>query len=422
MKITRKDAPNTSIAGGTVTTNGPATGLQNNAAAVAIGVPDKTYVLKETAKSGTTALANYDTTLECVDKTHGNAPVPVTRVGQGEYELNFQQVPNNDGQLLANVVCTYTNTPNGTLDLSKELDGDRADDADQFRVRILASPSKAVAKTVTNQDAIATTTGTGDEILTGTTEKVRAQTVVNSSTKEQSTQAYTFDELGWKGGKQTDSVLDNYPNATLSCTDSAGIQPADDLPDGMLLADFTSITPKPGAQISCVITNSAGNSQFHVEKLGQNCDVSAATCNLDGAEFALYDTDPSAAGAMPIIDGISADPDDGSVFISKKLPKGTYWVVETKAPDGFTLLPEPIQLTLTSEGITLAKPDSGLAVVKDGDALTIQVFDVTPAPLPEAGGPGHSLFYAVGLLLLAAGGLYYQMTSGRRAIPLRTRS
>ena len=49
LNITRKDAPSTSIAGGTVTTNGPATGLQDKAAAVAIGVPDKTYVLKETA-------------------------------------------------------------------------------------------------------------------------------------------------------------------------------------------------------------------------------------------------------------------------------------------------------------------------------------------------------------------------------------
>ena len=65
----------------------------------------------------------------------------------------------------------------------------------------------------------------------------------------------------------------------------------------------------------------------------------------------------------------------------------------------------------------MADPGSGLASIKDGDALTILVTDTTPAPLPEAGGAGPWPFYAVGLLLLVGAGLYHQMTSVRRVAP-----
>ena len=409
LKISRSDAPTVILGGGTATTNGPPTGLQVNATAVVIGVPGKTYILKESAIGS--ALDQYSTTLECVDKTHGNLPIAAVRTSQGEYRLDFPSVSTKDGQALANVVCTYTNTPNGTLQLSKQLDGDRADDADQFRVRILNSPQGTVAKSGT-ADAIATTTGTGSMVLTGTTPVVRAQTLADGGS-----QSYTFDELGWRDGVHTDSVLASYPNPTLTCTDAAGVQPEADLPVDMLLSQFQSITPKPGSQVSCVITNHAANTQFHVEKQGNNCDVGQDTCALNGARFALYDTDPSAAGAKQIVDGITADMLDGATFTSKKLQAGTYWLVETKAPTGFTLLPEPIKFTLTSTGITLADPGSGLASIKDGDALTILVTDTTPAPLPEAGGAGPWPFYAVGLLLLVGAGLYHQMTSVRRVAP-----
>ena len=156
---------------------------------------------------------------------------------------------------------------------------------------------------------------------------------------------------------------------------------------------------------------------IHVEKQGKNCDVGQGTCALNGAQFALYDTDPSVAGATPIVDGITADDVNGATFTSKTLQAGTYWLVETKAPTGFTLLPKPIQFTIASTGITLSDPVDGIVSLKDGDAFTIVVSDTSPAPLPEAGGAGPWPFYAVGLLLLVGAGLYHQMTSVRRVAP-----
>jgi len=156
---------------------------------------------------------------------------------------------------------------------------------------------------------------------------------------------------------------------------------------------------------------------IHVEKQGKNCDVGQGTCALNGAQFALYDTDPSVAGATPIADGITADDVNGATFTSKALQAGTYWLVETKAPTGFTLLPKPIQFTIASTGITLSGPVDGIVTLKAGDAFTIVVSDTSPAPLPEAGGAGPWPFYAVGLLLLVGAGLYHQMTSVRRVAP-----
>lgn len=629
----------TSLVGGVATTSGPATGLQSAYAGVIIGVPGGTYVLTETATSG--QLTDYSTSLSCVDKTHGNAPMTVTKVSQGQYTLAFPGVSSDDGQLLANVVCTYVNTPNGTLQLQKNLGGARTLDTDQFMVRILASPAGSVAAT-------ATTTGSGTTVQNGVTPAVRAQTTASG------TQAYSVGELGWTNGASAPSVLNFYPNATVTCVDPAGVQPSSDLPIDLALSAFAPITPKPGAQILCTITNtpltakiavvksgstqcltssttpttvtytytvtnpgldplkgitlsdaagtpvyqsgdtggdkiltpgetwiytlttqvstttttivtatgtgtvsgraasatstftvsapalavtksssangspvnagdtvtytvkvtnstavdatnvtvddplptgvtyvsgsaqksypSGGATAAHapsglvtasdavtlksgesltvtykvkvnnpldpavtsltntattnsagscpaiatvtdpvapptkaitVQKRALNCDVGTASCALPGSMFALYSTDPSTAGAQPIASGLTVSPSDGSVFTSTALKLGTYWLVETRAPSGFTLLATPIKFSLSASGITLASPSAGV-VVTSGSAFTIQVSDAAASPLPAAGGPGPWAALAGGLLLFGLAAFAFFMTSGSR--------
>lgn len=291
----RKNGISGALVGGSATTAGPATGLQNASAGVIIGVPGGTYVLTETATSG--QLADYATSLACVDKTHGDANVPVRKVSQGRYELDFPGVGPADGELLANVVCTYVNTPNGTLQLEKQLAGNRAAAADQFQVRILTGESTVDS---------ATTTGTGAVVEGGVAGVVRAQT------GDDGVLTYTFDELGWRDGAELAAVLESYPNPTLTCTDAAGKQPEADLPYDILLEDFEGISPVPGAEISCVITNSASKAWIAVEKLG------SAQCLAPGAEPTpvTYTYQVTNIGQEPLGDVTLTDDKGDTTYVS----------------------------------------------------------------------------------------------------------
>lgn len=151
---------------------------------------------------------------------------------------------------------------------------------------------------------------------------------------------------------------------------------------------------------------------IHVEKQGLNCDVGLDTCPLNGAEFALYSTDPTAAGATPIANGITADAPGGATFTSVALATGTYWLVETKAPSGFNLLATPITFTYSTSGISL-DPASGSVALKDADNFTIVVSDTTAAPLPKAGGDGPGGNLVLALLMLSGGVVISRMPSYR---------
>ena len=88
---------------------------------------------------------------------------------------------------------------------------------------------------------------------------------------------------------------------------------------------------------------------------------------------------------------------NGKVHISG-LDKTTYWLEETKAPDGYNMLTErkPVSLTNGSNNTTLtsstwSEADHGVAV--ENNAGTV---------LPSTGGMGTTLFYVIGGGLMVA--------------------
>ncbi|MFY9262353.1 MAG: SpaA isopeptide-forming pilin-related protein [Arcanobacterium sp.] len=201
------------------------------------------------------------------------------------------------------------------------------------------------------------------------------------------------------------------------------------------LATITSVTNTAVAvaeqtALECPVTASVENElrelyQFNVNKQGTNCDVGVPTCDLSGAEFALYGAaDPQAATPViadtPITGGITVDPGNGALFVSSQLREGTYWLVETKAPEGFVLLATPVQFTLDSNGVTLTDPSAHTGVIStlagdENNLPTIVVKDTTPAPLPAAGGPGTTKTGLFGIGLIIAGWLGWFVT--RRKLP-----
>ena len=124
---------------------------------------------------------------------------------------------------------------------------------------------------------------------------------------------------------------------------------------------------------------------------------------IAGSNFTIYDTDPSTAGAAPIANGIQPDT-GGSTFTSVPLKvPGTYWLVETKAPNGHQLLADPIPFTLDQNRVTLTGAQGANITVDPGNGYRIRVQD-TPAPnLPHTGGPGTDLPWPALLVLTGAG-------------------
>ncbi len=183
------------------------------------------------------------------------------------------------------------------------------------------------------------------------------------------------------------------------------------------------------------VTPDAGKRIITLRKTGTQVQADGTT-NLPGAEFAIYGVDPATDGATPIENGVSVDPVDGSLFTTAGLPiNHDYWVVETKAPAGHSLLPRPIQFHLGVDAggnttITLAETNLTGDAVKvipavtdaEGNVITaigINIHDVEIGKLPLTGGRGIGVYLAwAGLLLTAALVLTTTQTSrrkGRRA-------
>ncbi len=96
--------------------------------------------------------------------------------------------------------------------------------------------------------------------------------------------------------------------------------------------------------------------------------------------------------------------DDG-VLNLEGLPAGEYTITETKAPDGYNLLKEPIKVTITwtapAEGQTNCTW-TYTGTDKEGNVCTnhITIINQTGSELPETGGMGTTIFYVLGFLMM----------------------
>ena len=92
------------------------------------------------------------------------------------------------------------------------------------------------------------------------------------------------------------------------------------------------------------------------------------------------------------------------------LTPGTYYLFETKAPDGYNTLEAPIEIIVSDGHINwtqgthqIAKDSSREGDIVDHTA-TFNVQNTAGAELPSTGGPGTKLIYLIGLILAALSG------------------
>lgn len=90
--------------------------------------------------------------------------------------------------------------------------------------------------------------------------------------------------------------------------------------------------------------------------------------------------------------------DKGRIDI-EGLKAGTYYLKETKAPDGYNLLKKPVTITIDSEGKIYV---DGSGEVNNGD---VRVQNNSGTLLPNTGGVGTTMIYLVGAVLVLGSGV-----------------
>lgn len=105
------------------------------------------------------------------------------------------------------------------------------------------------------------------------------------------------------------------------------------------------------------------------------------------------------------------DIDAGNVVINGLDDAITYYLYETKAPEGYNLLKTPVEFKITAEynadGASL-KTGSPTVTVGAGEpsaTLSTDVVNNSGSTLPETGGIGTTIFYIAGALLVVAAGI-----------------
>ena len=126
---------------------------------------------------------------------------------------------------------------------------------------------------------------------------------------------------------------------------------------------------------------------------------------LPGAEFRLYktvgeETYYAQFDSNGLLTGWTTKATDGGVTMTSNgtsalvlngLDAGTYCLEETKAPDGYNKLTDPVTVTITEDG-----------KVNETANGTVYVSNNAGATLPSTGGMGTTLFYVIGGGLMVA--------------------
>lgn len=132
---------------------------------------------------------------------------------------------------------------------------------------------------------------------------------------------------------------------------------------------------------------------------------------LAGAQFVLYKTVNDekfyAQAANGKITGWTDDkekatvfetPDNGK-FVIAGLDADTYYLEETKAPDGYNRLKEPVNVVITAN-IASGKTVTATITYNETAIGTVRIENQTGVELPSTGGIGTTVFYVIGGLLM----------------------
>lgn len=155
-----------------------------------------------------------------------------------------------------------------------------------------------------------------------------------------------------------------------------------------------------------------------VDKIDQNDETA-----LTGAEFLLYNSDKSKSATIENgkfvawVDGAGGTTLTGGNITVKGLDDGTYYMKETKAPQGYNLPTgndaffevEVTATTVNNQAWSGTPGDALTALAGDEESdwdVDVAIGNTKGSSLPETGGIGTTLFYLGGGAMVAVAGVY----------------
>ena len=125
--------------------------------------------------------------------------------------------------------------------------------------------------------------------------------------------------------------------------------------------------------------------------------------STEGADHQLYRVAESDDAAEARTTTIKLDAKNKAMI--RGLDAGTYTLTESKAPDGYNILTEPITLKVTTDDTTGGQ--KVLVKIESDDTAPggpVTVTNQAGSELPETGGVGTTLFYVFGAILFLGAG------------------
>ncbi len=105
-------------------------------------------------------------------------------------------------------------------------------------------------------------------------------------------------------------------------------------------------------------------------------------------------------------------PEDGK-FKIEGLDAGTYYLTEITPPTGYNKLSGPVTITIEEDGKVTSIGEDGATVPADNE-LGIKIENKTGAILPSTGGIGTTIFYIVGILVMAGAVFFFAMSRKKK--------
>jgi hypothetical protein len=183
--------------------------------------------------------------------------------------------------------------------------------------------------------------------------------------------------------------------------------------------------PSSGAPGPDCTTTHVTPAKVLIEKIGESSG--GTWVPMAGSTWAVHVDNAGTPGAVLASPAVTAVAGQTGRFQLEGIQPGTYWLEETAAPAGFSLLAEPVKFTIATTGaVTLGQGSTGqgstgqgsggvvTSTDADGDGIfLLTVRDVPALELPESGGIGWWPFTTAGSALLL-GALALALTGNRR--------
>lgn len=184
----------------------------------------------------------------------------------------------------------------------------------------------------------------------------------------------------------------------------------------------TEIAVTPVSRATVITNVIAATTPIYVHKVGELNAARTARKDLPGAEFQLYNATAAGGlgtpvpGAVKPVNAGETMPGTAFMFKVSDLEIGKkYFLVETKAPSGYNLIPQPVAFTVRDDGtvdVSTNDQNSIYLSVKDYTGAGIDpnsplppkelvIYDAPVALLPFSGGSGIYLWGLLGGIAVA---------------------